>query len=256
MTGSRLLTGRGGKNAEQIAGCTRAALAALLLFVPSLSGCGSNGTSIAGPGAQDQQIEEKVTGTVFAPNGVIAANHSWWEMPRGFGLVSPAYALRNTTPVGSGVPVSFVKASADDALNGELDEGPMYASLLLLNPAFTKSDGRYTFIHEVARDVEDCGKMVEVGSRTSETLTRAFVFSHDVDIDANSEAVVRLVLDRITNSTAGLCDFDTDTLTLLSRAVREVTQFATGDNVATVNADAYNRAKRSSAIQKLLESIG
>ena len=140
MSGSRLSKRTRRVGTQRLPrGRAYAALASLLMpLVLGISGCGTDGTSIAGPGAKSQQSAEKITGVVSTPNGMLAANKSWWELPLGLGLSAPAYALSRVSPVGARFPVALVLADPTDALDGNLN-----SSRPLLPAALTESDGRY-----------------------------------------------------------------------------------------------------------------
>lgn len=220
-----------------------AATCALVLLVGS--GCGGDGTSdvtIKDPTVEESQ---KLSGIVSAPYGVLASAPRWWE---GLSLVSSAQAAQGLFPVGPGLPVSLSELDANDFADGAID-----SPRLVLPAVVTDTDGRFTFIAPEALDVTNCRKMVAVGN--GETLTRALVFSRQVAIDATSEALVRVLMEYVHGSRAQLCDFSAYELSQLYRVVSDATYLAYGDDVASVNEDAFRRAWTNKTVQRTLEAI-
>jgi hypothetical protein len=215
----------------------------------SLNGCGADGSSGATLPTDPPQKESKLTGVVYAPNGVLAGAPRWWDRHFDFGIASPAYALRSVSPVASGLPVSLALLDAIDVADGYIDSPKP-----LVTAALTNDEGRFTIIAAAAEDVITCRKMVFAGG--GDALTRAFVYSHEVQIDAASEALVRVLLDHLAASLSHLCNYNTGELTQLQQTVNDATFSAHGDTAAAINEDAYQRAKANRFVQAALVSAG
>ncbi len=220
-----------------------AALTGLL----SLAGCGSDGSSgiDVRPGDTPQA---NITGIVYGPGGAIAMHKAWWDV----GLVSSAFALLPgvTLPVGPGQPVSLSQVDIVDAGDGVIDHDQPLIPL-----TFTNFEGRYSIIAPEAEDVTSCRKMVSVGSGTA--LTRSFVYRKSpVDIDATSEAMVRVILDNVAQTRHQLCNFSSDELIQIYDKVFVAASTARGDNVADLNQAAYVRARGNRDVQAALAAAG
>lgn len=209
-----------------------------------LSGCGSDGSAgvTVLPGGANEPI---VTGFVLAPNGVMARATSRWQLVLQGALVGPALALQEVSPVGRGVPVSLAQLDWVDFADGRIDS-PLPLDL----DTVTEADGRYRIVDPEARDVLGCRKLLTAGSGT--TTMRALVYGREVNIDAASEALVRVLLDFVANSTAQLCDFSASELQRLQQKVNDVTYTARGNSVAEINAAAYELARRNRSLQQAL----
>ena len=96
--------------------------------------------------------------------------------------------------------------------------------------------------------------MVTVGSNDgSMTKMRAFVYQRNTDIDPASEAMVRVILDRITKApVAELCDFSTAGLREIELQVRQVAATAEGPFVFEMVEDAYRLASDSDDVQEAI----
>ena len=213
----------------------------------SLGGCGSDGTSAVTLGG-GTHTEEKMTGVVYAPGGVLASAQSGWSPQFNFGFASAAYALQGVAPVGAGLPVSLVLLDSLDFSDGQIDSPKP-----LITAALTDDTGRYEIIDPAVEDVNICRKMLSVGG--GDALTRALVFSHETQIDATSEALVRVLLEHVASSTAQLCDYNANDLTKLLAKLTDVTLNATGTTVAEINNDAYLRAHNNPVVQQMLVDL-
>ena len=224
------------------------ALAASLVIAVSASsiwGCGSDGSSgvVVLPG--DSGNNPIVTGFVLAPNGVMARTTPPWQIAFEGILASPAQALQGVSAVGSGVPVSLAQLDWVDFADGRIDS-PLPLDL----DTVTEIDGRFRIVDPEARDVLGCRKMLTAGTGT--TIMRALVYGREVNIDAASEALVRVLLDFVANSTAQLCNFSASELARLQQRVNEVTFPARGNSVAELNEAAYQLARRNRSLQQAL----
>jgi len=211
------------------------------------SGCGTDGTSGVSFPPEPPATEAEITGTVLAPNGEFAALDRGWNWPLRLGVVAPALALQGVAPAGGILNVALYSISLTDAKDGQINNPK------LLKDSRTAGDGIYQIVDYAARDIEQCRLMVAVG--VNETLTRAFVASHSTNIDAVSEAVVRIVLHRLTQAPpVQLCDFSNADLTSILDAAAEAAFPARGDSVATINLAACERAARNRDVRLAVEA--
>jgi hypothetical protein len=226
------------------------ALAALALVVLTLPGCGPNGDASVGlPGTKTPV--PRLAGVVLEPNGeLVKAGPLWW--PGSVDLVARAYAqTNNVEPVGPDELVTLSLIDQADAADGQLGNTGGHTPLVI---AYTNTnpDGSYEILNAAVGDVDVCRLMVSVGS--GPTLTRAFVFNSLTNIDYKSEAVVRVVLDRLTMAPpVQLCDFTSAGLKSIADAVAVATVPASGDTVFTINADAFALAEASCRVQAAIE---
>lgn len=227
------------------AGSVAGMLAILLSFAP---GCGSEGSSEVTLVTDPPTVEEKITGIVSAPNGVLAMAPRGWQSPLGLPFVSMALALQGVSPVAAGLPVSLSLLDSVDFADGRID-----SPIPLFTAALTNAEGRYTIISRDAEDTSVCRKMLAAGG--GDSLTRALVFSHEIDVNATSEALVRVLLDYVGGSQAQLCDFSVSELTDLLGLVRAATFPASGDTAAEINERAYQLAVTNRRVQEALRNF-
>ncbi|HYD50668.1 MAG TPA: hypothetical protein VEB21_20090 [Terriglobales bacterium] len=229
------------KNAGRVGVCI-----ASLALAGWLVGCGSDGESSITPGQSLPQLEGKLTGVVWAPCmdpeqqpencGVYAFKQppkTFWDH---FSFVSAAYArLLNTAPVGAEVLVSLSEVDEGDAADGVIS-----APLPIVNNARTNADGVYSIIHDAIDRIESCRLMVSVGNARNGDLSRAFIYAENTDVDPLSEAVVRVILRRLTLSPpVQLCDFSREGLKFITEVARPAASTAVGNNVEEINDSAY-----------------
>ena len=204
-----------------------------------VAGCGSDGATSVTLQPTPQQIVAAVNGTVLAPNGQFVAADIWHRWASSVFLLSPAYAqtcLANLMPAAGDLNVVLWLVDYVDAKDGVIDNPR------LLNQAHTDGEGLYEIVDSAAQNLNTCRLMVAVGSNDS--LTRAFAIDHTTNINAVSEAVVRVVLDRLTQSPpVQLCDFTNAALSNISDKTSAAACSAKGDTVADLNESAYNHAK-------------
>ena|ERR1700687_2562025 len=222
------------------------ALAAL-----TTAGCGNNGEVSLGFPPDTPTITGEVTGIVRAPNGVFAKADRWWWWPDQLRL-RQALAIINPTvsPVGEGSLVALSQVDPLDAKDGMIDRPLLVAQMT------TDADGRYTIIDRGANDVSGCRLIVSVGGTLD--LTRSFVTSHktnpDESLDAVSEAVVRVVLNRLTKAPpVQLCDFTASGLDKIYEAASAAAYPATGNSVFDINQDAYAKVSSNRAVKKAID---
>jgi hypothetical protein len=224
-------------------------LASVMLAALTLAGCGPNGdASVVVPTPKPDV--PRLAGVVLAPNGELAkAGPSWW--PGSADLVARAYAQTSVLPVGPDELVTLSLVEAADAADGQIGNTAGHTPLVIAY-ANTNPDGSYEILDRAVGDVNVCRLMVSVGS--GGTLTRAFVFNTLTNIDYMSEAVVRVVLDRLTMTPpVQLCDFTSAGLQNIAQAVAVATVGASGDTVFAINADAFARAEASCRVQRAVE---
>ncbi len=238
----------------------------------ALAGCGNNGDASANIPQQPPPVVASVKGHVFTPNpdGLLSAAGGWWQWPDQLHLAPAAFAGTTVgtgllVPVIPGLPVSLALVNEGDASNGQIDTPELKASALtqdddqgdcVLQPTNNDACGRYEIINSIASDVDTCRLMVAIGSGgQAGTLTRAFVFSHNINVDAVSEATVRVVLDRIAHSQAQLCQFTSNALEVIHSKVFDAAYTATGSTVAAVNQSAFEKAVTNKSVQKALDDV-
>jgi len=229
----------------------RTCLLAVCVSLAALaSGCGHDGTVVVNIPQATPPIEAAVTGTVFAPNGDFAKLDTWWcRLGRQLQLFSPAYAqvcLQDLQPARGILQVALWLVDLIDARDGEIDNPR------LVNQARTDGDGIYRIVDPIADNLDTCRLMVVVGR--DESLTRAFVIEHTTNIDAVSEAVVRVVLERVTKyPPVQLCDFTNAGLRNIRNRAKEAACTAKGANVFRINESAYQRVRASQRVQQAID---
>lgn len=185
-------------------------------------------------------------GTVELPNGELVMSTS--PANRLASLVAGrAEALTaDVQPVGAGVVVQLVELRPDDLALGV--EPPVLTSVR------TNEVGDYLISLPGGTNENVCRFMLQVGSRETGTLTRAFVFTirEPIVIDYRSEAVVRLVLSEI--PPAGLCDFDARDLAGIYDAVVEAPGDIFSVTVAGTNAVAFGLAQADPGVQAAIDA--
>jgi hypothetical protein len=220
----------------------------------ALAGCGADGTSslYRPPGNPGPWV----SGTVYAPNGQLAAAQRWWQWADAFRLAPLAYAaLQSELPITTEENVSLSKLDAAEAAHGSTERA------LLLANGRTDSDGTYLISNDELAGFQAGLIIVQVGSNQTGTLTRAFVFSCATnatvscvaDIDAASEGVVRLVLDYLGRTTALLTDFSNEDLRKIDYAARTLAANISGASVAEINDNVYTRLAASPTLQNCLK---
>ena len=225
------------------------------------TGCGSDGATEVSPRGSClvepgepipvgclPELVGKITGIVFAPNGVYAAADSWWQLP--FSIASRAYAFFNVEPVGIGVEVALSEVTNQDAADGKIDFPQP-----LVQFALTNADGIYEIESRVADEIDRCRLLLSVGSARGGDLSRSFVYANNVNIDPASEAVVRLVLRRINQTRRELCDFSPERLRLITREAEKAAIIAEGAHVEEVNDDAFTLVSRDCDVLRLIEAV-
>lgn len=235
-----------------------------LLFVCAaawtIAGCGNDqNANVTLPG-QQPVILPAVTGTVFAPNGEFAAISPWRKWLAELVLIPRAYAgIAIEEPVASEQEVSLSSVSNADAahaVNGYIQ------SSTLIGVARNDLVGRFKIVMDPPLDINASHLMVAVGAASPEPLlTRGFVFQQNTDLDAVSEALVRLVLKRLTQAPAiQLSDFTNDQLAQIYAEVEQASRRAGADGtpidtVAQINNEAYRLAANDNGVQAAIAAV-
>jgi len=221
-------------------------LMAACVTLLAAAGCGSDGTVEVDLPPTPRSIVPAVSGRIFAPRGQFVAADRWRWWPEQLRLVSPANALQGVSLAGGILNVVLWHVDFLDAKDGRIDNP------LLINQARTNDDGLYEIVDSVTADLDYCRLMVAVGR--NETLTRAFVVSHSTDLDAVSEAVVRVILDRLTKAPpVQLCDFTTAGLANILDKASNAAFSARGDSVAEINAAAFERVRVNRNVKQAID---
>jgi hypothetical protein len=210
--------------------------------VSLLLGCGGS-SSVSFP-PEDSPV---VGGTVSMPNGQVAAAPSAIaRLARA--VVAPVAALvaGNVEAVGDGVEVRLIRIGANDVVDGEIQNGTVVST------GVTNQDGLYAVHLPLDTSASTCRFYLEVGSSADRTLTRAFVTAVDpgrVDIDFQSEATFRLLLDQIAAGATSLCALTPDEIKLVNDAVVASGAQVFGDTAAAVNSSAAVAAAADPGVQ-------
>ncbi|MGD0949488.1 MAG: hypothetical protein ABSA52_18930 [Candidatus Binatia bacterium] len=230
----------------------------------ALAGCGADGTSSVyfPPG----NSAPSVSGTVYAPNGEFAAAERWRQWLDALWLMPRAYAaLGSEAPVITEQNVALSKLDADEAAHGH----PELGQYLLANGPTDPANGTY-FISadELAnfQSGEDASEIiVQVGS--GGTLTRAFILSctagatvscTNADIDAVSETLVRLVMDRLTEAPSVLLsNFTRDGLQQMYDYAQQalLAENVSGASVQEINDNAYQLLANNKTIHSIMDDV-
>jgi hypothetical protein len=233
--------------------CVLGGLLGALCLALAAAGCGSDGSSDVALVRTPQPIVGAVTGTVYAPNGEFASADAWWRWACPFSLSSPAYAqtcLAALMPAAGTLNVALWQVDTVDAKDGKIDNPRT------VNQARTDGDGLYQIVDPAAEHLETCRLMVVVGHE--ESLTRAFAIEHTTNIDAVSEAVVRVVLERLTQSPpVQLCAFSNAGLANILDKARAAACPAKGSTVTEINDSAYQHVKvNCGVVQAINDATG
>lgn len=235
-----------------------------------LAGCGSDGTSKIIPGEPLPQLEGKLTGVVQAPFGVyakadelpghpfrpfslprLASARPAWSPLDLFGTPAFAYPGLHTEPVGIGVLVSLSEVNESDAADGVIS-----TPLPIAQNARTNADGIYAIVNDAIDRIESCRLMVSIGNARNGDLSRAFIYAENTDVDPTSEAVVRAILNRLTQAPAvQLCDFSREGLKYITEKAIPVAYPAQGATVEEINNDAYRMVSRSCSVLDAIDAV-
>jgi hypothetical protein len=151
------------------------------------------------------------------------------------------------------VDVDLVLIGPDDISAGVIVGGTV------THTSVTNEFGQYQVQLNFDTTADTCRYLVQVGSASDGTLTRAFVFSttEPVNIDFQSEATVRLILEEIAAGEADLCEFDADDIASIHGAVVDSDQVVSGNTIAELNAAATSAAANDPNVQAAIaDAIG
>lgn len=230
----------------------------------ALAGCGADGTSSVY--IPPDNPAPSVSGTVYAPNGQFAAAErrpQWfdalWLMPRAYA------ALENETPVISEENVALSKLNPDQAAHGH----PELGQYLLANGRTDPADGTYVISADELANFQSSDKsseiIVQVGSGGA--LTRAFILSCatgasvscvNANIDAVSETLVRLVMDRLTEAPSVLLsNFTRDGLQRMYDYAQQalLVQHVSGASVREINDNAYQLLVNNKTMRSIMNDV-
>lgn len=239
-----------------------APLAVAVAIALCVVGCGSNGSSEVGFPEPPGEVKGELKGVVYGPIAVVEPETAWW--PATFGLISTAYAeLFYEIPFGiNEAHVSLSTLTEADAADGRID---FYDPITQFSP--TDADGRYRIVHDYVETLDVCatvqqdrfvGRLLVSASLDNPVFqgrTRAFVVSTQTDIDASTEAVVRLVLKRIFEQEppVQLCDFSIEGLRNIVRFAENAAYTAQGDTPNEINANAYRLVSENCKVLRALD---
>lgn len=251
---------QGGRQMRSLKSWCRLGLAGLLL---GMVGCGHDGSASIDPPPSEKPAEEAILGVVRTPNGLFTAAPALMRTLRmagladragrwiGFGLASRVFAAYTNPyiePVGEGHKVVLSRALQGDAADGAID-GPE-----TLSETYTNPFGQYEIVSFDARRIGLCRLMVSVGGDGQRT--RAFVLGQTTDVDASSEALVRVILERLTQAPPlQLCQLSVEELKYVRTEVERATVVANGDTVEEINDSAFEAARRSGCVRQALGDV-
>lgn len=233
-----------------------------------LAGCGSDGKSTISWPTPLPELEGKLSGVVFAPCPNGEADPRCGEYARlqeqnkpfllseflasAFSFAQPVWAsVFKTAPVGADVLVSLSEVTETDAADGVIS---VLHPIDQNNP--TNAQGVFTIINDAIDRIDSCRLMVSVGNAHNGDLTRGFIYRENTDLDPASEALVRVVLNRITKAPpVQLCDFSREGLFVIAREVDKATASSTGATVAELNDAAYRRAVCDCDVQDAIDAV-
>ena len=237
---------------------TSSATFAVLLAVSALSlaGCGGEAeVKVARPPSGTMSPTAVVDTPTPLPDTVIEGQVSLPAQAVAAGFVErfaslvvakvDALTAPNVEPVGAGVVVRLIRLTVSDIEGGVIGGGTEIAT------AETDADGRYSFTeNDVPNGItpDTCRLMAQVGEGASQT--RAFVASNSVDVDFESEATLRLILETIVAGRASLCDFDSFDILDIGAAVEDAPGTIQGMSPAEVNAAATAAARTDPGVQE------
>lgn len=226
----------------------------------ALAGCGADGTSSVY--IPPDNPAPSVSGTVYAPNGQFAAAERWREWLDALRLTPRAYAaLSGELAVTTEENVALSKLDAVEAAHGH----PELGQYLLANGRTDPADGTYVISADELANFQPCEIIVQVGS--GGTLTRAFILSCTTgatvscikaDIDAASETLVRLVMDRLTEApSVQLSDFTRDGLQQMDGYARSAlnAQPVSGASVREINDNAYQLLANNKTMRSIMNDV-
>jgi hypothetical protein len=244
--------------------CRRGAMwvvAAGVAALTALAGCGADGSSSATIGGSGQTILPAVSGTVWVPPGTDFAAIPGWRKWLETVLVAPrAYAeIPGEARIQTETWVTLNWIIESDAADGKIDSPRAVSDRDRYGTDRTDQNGSYTILSADASDVDACRMYVSVGHSGKRSWTRAFVFDHATDLDAVSEAVVRMVLQRLTEAPpVQLCDFSSQDLRDIYTTSAQIIDYdqrnfggLVAGTIADTNANVFNTLSPDPAVRCL-----
>ncbi len=229
-------------------------IASMCFAAAMLAGCGRDGTSTAAVGPTEPNTTPSISGTIYAPNGEFASASQLWRWADAIGLWPRAFALEGVLPITTEENISVSRLDPTAAAHG--CPANVACAQLIANGRSDPDTGEYVIASDALDDVGlHTGRLiVQIGN--GHLLTRAFVLSRTTDIDACTEALVRLVLFRLTQAPAIQLDAFTDEgLQTLSRYAHGLTQTISADTVPDLNDAVYNRLSTSGTMQQQMDDV-
>lgn len=225
----------------------------------TLSACGTSGDAGITESSQPPVLAAGVQGTVYGPSGQFAAaDRQWWSWTERLLLVPRAYALLDDDlqPIQTTLDVSLSRLDPTKAVHGNAEDD-WYVETFLLKTEPTGLNGTFKILDPSLSILDDHSHLMLAVGTPGVTLTRAFVLQHStVRIDAVSEAVVRVVLKRLTEApVAQLDDFSIDDLTAISEAAHDAAATAIGSTVLDLNQSAYDLVVTNRKVQCALRAM-
>ena len=224
----------------------RMKIAALMLVAMVVAGCGTESELGVrhSPPPPTVGVEVSFGGLVQMPDGRVARATGLFSEVALLARAAEALTAANVRPVGAGVRVALALLQPDGSL------GPVVAT------ASTNANGRYLLAIPGGRDPASvCRYVAFVGDASTGTLTRRIVTASDFsqDIDFQSEALVRLLVDRVQRG-EDLCAASGVELEQMLARIRALPDVVVGSGAADVNLKARQIAGADETLQGLLDA--
>jgi hypothetical protein len=224
----------------------RALALAPALCLLALAACGGSTVEVGVPPDLNGPV---VSGQVSLPNGQVAAAPSALDR-LAQALVAKVEALVavdvDVLPVGDGTEVRLVQIDDGNIVNGQIRNGRV------LFKASTDAHGQYAVRLPTGSSPGDCRFYLEVGNTA---LTRAFVYAAEptrTNVNFESEATVRLLLDEIRAGNTTLCGLNSPDIQIVDLAVTGSRAAVFGTSTAALNASAVIAAAADPNVQQAL----
>jgi len=216
-----------------------------VVFWFSISACGGDGGGGGGEASPTQGTT--ISGSVQAPSGQIAFNHSLRFLTQLVDLFHPsAYAsITGTSPVPDGTLVQLARLSADTS------------SFTIL--ATTPTSGGTYFFNLTSLQLQIANDLI-VRVATGAVQMRAFVTGSTVDLDPASETAVRLVVQQLTAVPgATIHNFTVQELADITGSINvlvTVKQLAAGTNVESAVTTIRNAIAGNAGLMTFIAAAG
>lgn len=216
------------------------------LCLLALAACGGSSVELGVPPDLNGPV---VSGQVSLPNGQVAASPSALRrlaqalVARVEALVAVDVAVR---PVGADVEVRLIEIDDRNIVNGAIRNGRV------LFTAITDANGQYAVRLPTGSSPGDCRFYLEVGNSA---VTRAFIYAAEptrTNVNFESEATVRLLLDEIRAGNTTLCSLNAADIQIVDIAVTNSSGQVFGTSTAALNASAVIAAAADPNVQRAL----